>query len=391
MSSTVRRWWPEADPRVIDAVAAVVLLGLLLVSFGVPVRAEQRPIDLGAWVLAAGLCLPFAVHRRLPWAALATTLAALLAFALLHYAPYPGISIFALVFALALHGSRRVSLGAFGLVVAGLLAALIAQPPTVTETSDWVSTLLGATVAFLAGANLRQRRARWAVVEERAALLERERDERDRAAVVAERLRIARELHDVVAHSMSVIAVQSGVGHHIIDTDLTGAKNALAVIEATSRNSLTEIRRLLGVLRDGNESASVTPAPGLNDLSDLVARTRRTGLGVTLDSPIDGPADLPSGVALTAYRIVQEALTNVIKHGGPIAYVRVACRPGEVSLDITDEGRRDASGDGALGSGQGIIGMRERVAVYDGEFVAGARPGGGFRVSATLPYAGESS
>lgn len=189
---------------------------------------------------------------------------------------------------------------------------------------------------------------------------------------------------------MSVIAVQSGVGHHIIDTDTEGAKNALAVIEATSRNSLTEMRRLLGVLRDGDEAVAVTPAPGLVDIPELVARTRRSGLGVTLDAPSRVSVDLPSGVALTAYRIVQEALTNVIKHGGPAAHVHVDYGPGEVTLEITDDGRREGPVDGAPGSGQGLIGMREGVAVYDDKFVAGARPGGGFRVSATLPYAGDS-
>ena len=161
---------------------------------------------------------PIAIHRRAPWAALALTLGSLVAFSLLHYAPYPGISVFALLFAITLHSTRKATRYAFGATIAAFLVALAAQPPGVARPADWAATLLAATVAWLAGDNVRQRRARWAALEERTMLLEREREERDRAAVTAERLRIARELHDVVAHSMSVIAVQAGVGHHVIDT-----------------------------------------------------------------------------------------------------------------------------------------------------------------------------
>ena len=179
-------------------------------------------------------------------------------------------------------------------------------------------------MAWLAGDNLRQRRLRWAALEERTRMLEREREDRDRAAVAAERLRIARELHDVVAHSMSVIAVQAGVGRHVIETDVTAAREALGVIETTSREALVEMRRMLGVLRQGDEGAAMRPMPGLADIPALVAETRRAGLGVTLDSS-GAVREVPAGVDLAAYRVVQEALTNVLKHGGPVAHVRVAC------------------------------------------------------------------
>jgi signal transduction histidine kinase len=394
MDTRWRRRPRRLDPRVADALVALGLFVLLVLSFGVAVRAGQRPVDAWAWVLGILMTAPYAVHRRAPWLALTVTLLALVAFSLLHYAPYPGVSAFALLFGLALHGRRRDSLLALGATVGAFCLAIAAQPAGVVSPSDVISTLLATAVAWLAGDNLRQRRLRWAAIEERARLLEREREDRDRAAVTAERLRIARELHDVVAHSMSVIAVQAGVGSHVIATDPTAARDALAVIESTSRGALTEMRRMLGVLRQDGETA-MHPMPGLADIPRLVAETRRTGVGVTVSSTGDG-ASLPAGLDLAAYRVVQEALTNVLKHGGPVAHVHIACSEETVDLEVLDEGpaRRPRRGDVpesdvgvAPGAGQGLVGMRERVELYGGSFEAGPRPGGGFRVHATLPYA----
>jgi len=319
------------------------------------------------------------------------TFAALVAFSLLHYAPYPGLSVFVLIFGIALHGTRRDSLAALAAVVVAFVVALLAQPAGVVAVSDVISTMLATAVAWLAGDNLRQRRLRWEALEERTRMLEREREDRDRAAVAAERLRIARELHDVVAHSMSVIAVQAGVGRHVIETDVTAARDALGVIESTSREALVEMRRLLGVLRQENEGAAMRPMPGLADIPTLVAETRRAGLGVTLDST-GAVREVPAGVDLAAYRVVQEALTNVLRHGGPVAHVRVACSHDRVELEVTDEGRPrstliEPSRNAESGTGHGLLGMRERVALYGGSFEAAPRPGGGFRVHASLPYA----
>jgi len=390
---TRRRTW-RVDPQVTDALVALAFFVLLVLSFSATVRAGQRPVDAWAWVLGVLLTAPYAVHRRAPWVALAVTLSALVAFSLLHFPPYPGLSAFALLFGLTLHGRRRDSLIALGATVLALCVALGTQPAGVVALSDVISTMLATAVAWLAGDNLRQRRLRWAAMEERARLLEREREDRDRAAVAAERLRIARELHDVVAHSMSVIAVQAGVGRHVIETDAAAARDALGVIESTSRGALTEMRRMLGVLRQGDEAA-LHPMPGLADIPTLVAETRRAGLGVAVEST-GAVADVPAGVDLAAYRVVQEALTNVLKHGGPVAHVRVVCSEGRIELEVADDGRpdRERRDDGrgrevgiAPGAGQGLIGMRERVELYGGSFEAGPRPGGGFRVHATLPYA----
>ncbi|WP_344949811.1 sensor histidine kinase [Terrabacter ginsenosidimutans] len=393
MESSTRRRWPRAGPRLTDAVVAVALLVVLVLSFGASVRAGQRPMDIWAWVLALMLTLPYAVHRRFPWAALAVVLTALLAWSLLHYAAYPGVSVFVLLFGLALHGRRRDSLLALGASGAALAVALAAQPVGVVTANDVISTFLATAVAWLAGDNLRQRRLRWSAMEERARLLEREREDRARAAVAAERLRIARELHDIVAHSMSVVAVQAGVGRHVIDTDVAAAGQALGVIEATSRDALVEMRRMLGVLRRGDEAAATRPMPGLADLPALVAETRAAGLGVTLEWSGD-VADVPAGVSLAAYRVVQESLTNVIKHGGPVAHVRVSCGEHEVELEVTDDGRRQqehAASSRGSSAGHGLVGMRERVELYGGSFHAAPRPGGGYGVQARLPYAAGSS
>jgi len=388
---SARRRMPGVDPRVFDAVVALVLFLALVAGYGQVPVAGQRPVDAGAWLLGVLLAAPYAVHRRMPWVALAVTLGALVAFSMLRYAPYPGLPVFALLFGITLHGTRRHSVVALVATTLAFLVALATQPAGVVLVGDWTATLLATAVAWLAGDNLRQRRLRWAALEERTRMLEREREDRDRAAVAAERLRIARELHDVVAHAMSVIAVQAGVGRHVIETDVDAAREALGVIETTSRGSLVEMRRMLGVLRQGDEAAAMRPVPGLADIPDLVADTRRAGLGVTLDSP-GTVGDLPSGVDLAVYRVVQESLTNVLKHGGPVAHVRVARQEDRVEVEVTDDGRPDRqAGRGSAGSegGHGLLGMRERVALFGGSFDAAPRPGGGFRVHASLPVAGE--
>jgi signal transduction histidine kinase len=200
--------------------------------------------------------------------------------------------------------------------------------------------------------------------------------------VAEERLQIARELHDVVAHSMSMVAVQAGVGRYVIERDPAEAASALAAIETTSRTALREMRQLLGILRDG-EPGEMLAAPGLEDIPDLA---RRAGLHV--DVAVRGtPRRLPTGMDLAAFRIVQEALTNVVKHSGTDrGRVEVTYSADAVAVEVTDEGAGVAPGSpGDVGRGHGLTGMRERVALYGGEFSAGPLPGRGYRVSARLP------
>jgi signal transduction histidine kinase len=374
--------------RVADGSVVVLLLALFAGQLQTHrLEPGQRPNDWLTLVCAMAMVLPLLTHRRHPVLSAGVALTALVAYSLRHYGPYPGINTFVLAFVIALHAERRVALPVLMASLAALTVAVWVQPDGVATTSTWVSTLLVVVIAGLVGENLRHRRARWSALEERARFLETEREDRARRAVTEERLRIARELHDVVAHSMSVIAVQSGVGHHVLDTQPEEARRALAAIETTSRAALTEMRRLLGVLRqEGEPHAALAPAPGLDDLPSLIEQVREAGLDVTLSMLGDVP-EVSAPVDLTTYRIVQEALTNILKHGGPRAQVRITYSDQEVYVEVLDDGRARTSRPAAARSdlGHGLIGMRERVAVFGGRLSAGARPGGGYRVAAHLP------
>jgi len=389
----IRRVLGHLSPLVIDGIVTLALFaGAAVQLIGTEhLQAGQRPTTTLTWVLAVLLVGPILTHRRFPLASLAVCLAALLAYAAGRYVAYPGVPVFVLTFGIALHSRRRVALAALFASAAAMTLSVGLQSAQVADTGTWIQSELGILVAWLAGRNLRQRRARWAELRARAERLEREREEQARRAVTEERLRIARELHDVIAHSMGVIAVQSAVGHHVMDTQPDQARQALAAIEATSRSALTEMRRLLGVLRqEGEPRGSLAPAPGLADLASLVTQVQDAGLRVWIK--VEGQrGPVPPGVDLSAYRIIQEALTNVIKHAAASsATVTICYRPGSVTVEITDDGP-GAPGAGVppagTGAGHGIIGMRERVAVFGGEFAAGPRPGGGFGVRACFPVA----
>lgn len=246
-------------------------------------------------------------------------------------------------------------------------------------------------LAWVIGDSLRTRRAYYAQLEERAARLQREREAQSKAAVAAERARIARELHDVVAHNVSVMVVQADGAAYVLDASPEQAKQALETISSTGRQALAEMRRLLGLLRSNDDAGGeYVPQPGVDQLADLIEQVRGAGLPVRFDVAGDA-RPLPSGVELTAYRIVQEALTNTRKHGGPeaSATVRLSFGDSELALLIEDDGRgaqHELFEDGGEdGLGQGLIGMRERVGMVSGTLDAGPRPGGGFRISAVLP------
>ena len=381
------------DPLLIDGIAAFVVFALMagqMIGTG-HLLPGQHPTTVLTWLLAVLICAPILTHRRFPRASVAVCLAAVALYATGHYVAYPGLAIFVLNFDIALHTRERVAVTTLFASVVVIGVAVDLQPDKVAILATYVESELGVAVAWLTGRNLRHRRARWAELTARTERAERDREEEARRAVTQERLRIARELHDVIAHSMSVIAVQSAVGNHVIDTQPGEARQALAAIEATSRSALTEMRRLLGVLRqEGEPRGSLTPAPGLADLASLAGQVQDAGFKVWIN--VDGQrGDVPPGIDLSAYRIVQEALTNVIKHAGSsAANVTISYLPDSVTVDITDQGT-DAPAARVpaprTGAGHGIIGMRERVAVFGGEFAAGPGPGGGFRVRARFPIA----
>ena len=371
-------------------VAAGVATALLLSVVSVPVGSG---VPVGVVALGYALVLlhtlPLVARRRFPGAVLALCVASGLAFAALFMPPFfLGPAMLVAVYSVAAYGRRWVSLA--GLAVAELGLAAVQLTPGRLERSAFLLFMGILAVAWMLGHFVGDRQVYAAQLEERTAELEQAREELARRAVVEERLRLARELHDVVAHAMSVIAVQSGVGAHVAASRPQEVGKALAAIEATSRAALEELRRLLGVLRQDSEpQASLTPVPGLADLDSLLAEVAKVGLAVRLR--VEGtPSPLPPGVDLSAYRIVQEALTNVVKHAGPAhAQVTIGYRDQEVTVEVTDDGRGAVTpaGDGRAGTGHGLIGMRERVAVFGGDLEVGPRPGGGFRVAARLPLA----
>ncbi|MFC4854959.1 sensor histidine kinase [Actinophytocola glycyrrhizae] len=256
---------------------------------------------------------------------------------------------------------------------------------------QWVITLivvnLSLAFSWALGEFVGARRAYQAELEQRLRLLETERDQQARIAVAEERARIARELHDVVAHAVSVMVVQADGAAYAVRSQPDLAERAVNTIASTGRDALTELRRLLGVLRSEDAGGERTPQPGTRSLSELAARVRAVGLPVQLDI-VGNVDDLPAGVGLGIYRIVQEALTNSLKHAGPgtAATVRVARTGDRVDLSIVDNGRRSSRSLVGVSGGNGLIGMRERALVFGGTLAAGPRAGGGWEVTASLPF-----
>jgi signal transduction histidine kinase len=276
---------------------------------------------------------------------------------------------------------RAPVVGALALVV--IAATDLARPGFFNGAhSARPAAWLAFAIAWLVGRDMRRRRGRVTDLESRAAQLEREREEKAQLAVSEERARIARELHDIVAHGVSVIVAQARAGPHLTD-DPERANGVFRAIESSGREALVELRRLLGILRSDDQQLAIGPQPGLTSLTSLVEQVRASGLPV--DLRVEGePVHLPAGVDLSAYRIVQEALTNVVKHAhATSAEVEVRYRPDALELAIVDDGRGAAVS--TNGTGHGLIGMRERVALYGGKLDAGRGDGGGYSVRARLP------
>jgi signal transduction histidine kinase len=382
----VSAWVFDSALALVAASFPMAFFASMPVPSGVPVAM----LALG-YVLVLLHTLPLVARRRFPGAVLAVCVASGLAITALGVPPsFLGPAMPVAVYSVAAYGRRWVSLA--GLVVAELGLAAVWLTPAMLERSSFLFFMGFIAVAWVLGHFVGDRQVYAAQLEERTAELEQAREELARRAVVEERLRLARELHDVVAHAMSVIAVQSGVGAHVANTQPKEAAKALAAIEATSRGALEELRRLLGVLRQADEpQGDLAPVPGLADLDGLLAEVTKAGLAVKLQINGTRPP-LPAGVDLSAYRIVQEALTNVVKHAGPArAQVVVGYRDQDVTVEVIDDGRGavTSAGDGQAGTGHGLIGMRERVQAFGGDLEAGPRPGGGFRVAARLPLAAE--
>jgi signal transduction histidine kinase len=371
----------------IDVVAALLLTAVLSGSVMAPRRMPLHlgvPVGAGIFLVCAATA-GVALRRWRPLTALAVTLAAEAALVFLGFAADPLIAAAIVLYMVALVKPARTAMDA--LIAVGLtLGVLVLVTPTPAAGANRIDAnfgrAAGAAVVLLAawsaGRAVRAGRAYAEGLREQAERRAEAKVGQARRAVAEERLRIARELHDVVAHSMSVVAVQAGVGRWVIDSSPQEAAKALAAIETTSRATLREMRQLLGMLRDGTPGEMLS-APGLGDIPDLAERA-----GLRVDLTVRGtPRELPAGVDLAAFRIVQEALTNVVKHAGTDnGRVVVTYCAEEVAIEVTDDGVGAA---GAVQDGHGLIGMRERVALYGGEFSAGPLPGRGYRVSARLP------
>jgi signal transduction histidine kinase len=287
--------------------------------------------------------------------------------------------------------SLRIALVAAGLNSVSVgLAALVGRPGSLLDVIPHVIVIAGS---WGIGDNIRTRRAYLASLHERAERAEREREENARRAVLEERARIARELHDVVAHHVSAIAVTAGAAEETAVQQPERARDVLRAIQATSRQALSEMRALVGVLDGGDTHvAELGPQPGLADIDRLLAQSRAAGLQVALS--IEGSLHaLPEALDVTAYRIVQEALTNAIKHA-PASHVQVTVRYGDDALELVVRNDGSGAAESGLvedGGGRGLVGMRERVSLFRGELSAGRDPAGGYRVVARLPLGGLSA
>jgi signal transduction histidine kinase len=356
--------------------AGLVAVGTVEAILDADLSTAQQLLNVGGLLVLGGL---MAVRRRIPLVALTVLFAGLAAEPWAGTAgegEVAGLFLLLAVYTAAAHTEGRRMWLAAALTFAMYWLGMVYDP----EGMD-----LGAMVFFgllfgtpwAVGRAIRYRRLR-------EVALVGEQEQRARAAVAEERTRIARELHDVVAHAISVMVVQARGGRRLLDSEPDEARSAFDTIELTGQRALAEMRRLLGMLRADDEQLALAPQPSLARLDALVADVERAGLPVEL--VVEGrPAELPPGIDLSAYRIVQEALTNALKHAGPArARVLVRYGEGEVELEVADDGAAAGNGDG---DGHGLIGIQERVAMVGGDVEAGRRPEGGYAVRARLPYA----
>jgi signal transduction histidine kinase len=333
------------------------------------------------------IVLPLLARRRFPFGAPVAmgVAAALTSFVDQTVVPYDGVTFLVGCAALFLVGSLRDrSQAVTGLAVAeGILAVVVYNDPR-SGVGNFIVGSIIFTIVWTIAFGVGRKSVEADEAKGRAARAEREREERARSAVTEERARIARELHDVVGHSVSVMTVQASAVRRLLRPEQQREREALLIVEQTGREALAEMRRMVGVLRRPEEAPALAPQPSLEHLGKLVEQAREAGLPV--DLRVEGePLPLPAGVDLTAYRLVQEGLTNALKHArAERAQVLVRYSDGDIEVTVSDDGQGAGSGDGG---GHGLVGMRERVAVYGGELEAGPRPEGGYRLRAKLPLA----
>jgi signal transduction histidine kinase len=373
--------WLRRHPMLVDGVLAL-LIGLLSVGDMVERPWPAVPVTLL-------MVVPVVLRRRIPVWAFVITQVSVIWQLMDGRAVGSDVALLVLIYTVAAYRPRRDSAVVLALYSAGSIIAAITWGPVrgidLVELIGFVSVLFfgSAVIAWVLGDSMRYRRGYYAALEDRAARLEAERHAQAGIAAAAERARIARELHDVVAHHVSVMVVQADGARYALRADPGRAEAALDAISGTGRQALAEMRRLLGVLRASGDQAALAPVPGLGELRELLDQARAAGLEVSY-TLTGNPRPLSEGAELAAYRVVQESLTNTRKHAGLAASACVTLRyePAGLTVEITDDGIAGPAGDTG---GHGLAGMRERIAMYGGTVQAGRLPGGGFAVTAHLP------
>ena len=391
--AALRRQPLLADVTLAVALAALAAItGVALVAPRAQVAPPSTPVIV-AWAVA--LAAPLVLRRRWPLVVLAVTT--------LHFTRYWAVGqvneiaswviLGVAVYSAAAYADRRRARWMCGacllwLIGSGVVLSARAGPIGAVEVAAIAMfDALPFLLAWPLGAMMRRLREYRVVLEERNRQLDQEREVNARRAVLEERVRIARELHDVVAHHVSVMGVQAGVARRLFDRDPPEAVAAIGSVETASRQAIADLQQLVGVLRRQEEGDDLAPQPSLQRLPELVEHMRQTGLPVKLTTTGE-PQQLPAGVELSAYRIIQEALTNTLKHAGPAqAAVAVRYDNGAVEVEVVDDGQGPPPARQGTG-GKGLVGMQERVRLYGGRLEAGARPGGGFRVYAVLRSGG---
>ena len=379
-----RRVERYADPAL---AAALLVFGLVDISrdsgsgFPAPHALDQLFLVL--------MVVPLAARRRAPLLVLVVVMGAALTWI---YALYPlaqqgpfeaFVALIIASYTAAAYTSGREATASAIVVATGVTAGALAGALGGQSAGDYIPFALWIAVAYAIGRLLRRRQLLASSLSDRLENVERERDAHARKAAADERARIARELHDVIAHSVSVMVVQAGGGERVLDDDPQAAREAFGSIRETGIQALVDMRRLLDLLRHDEQTSTLSPQPSIARLGILVDGVRATGLPTSLR--VEGaPKPLAPGIELSAYRIVQEALTNVRKHAEATrADVLVSYGSDDVTIEVSDDGVGQSDTDG---SGHGLIGMRERASLYGGAIVTGARPEGGFQVRATLPF-----
>jgi signal transduction histidine kinase len=391
IANLARRVWPLIRRYGFDALVLLAMLEVALeLAFG---REHNKDAPTGSlWLLiplSIAILAPLLARRRFPFAAPAAVYLYCAAISfyngnLVTFSFGIFLAVLTSAFLMGMLPDRSQSVS--GLAIGVGAAAIVVHNDPDQGWGDFFFISLLFTIVWLAGNALGAKLTQYRQAEERAARLEREREERARTAVAEERARIARELHDVVGHSVSVMTVQASGVRRLLRPEQEREREALLIVEQTGREALAEMRRLVDVLRRPEEAPALAPQPSLQHLDKLVDQVRESGLNVELK--VEGDvAKLPASVDLAAYRLVQEGLTNTLKHAqAHRAEVLVRYGNGEVEVVVADDG--NGTGGGA-GGGHGLVGLRERIAVAGGELDAGPRTGGGFQVRARLPMNGK--